>query len=63
MKSCLAALLMFIASAGLRAAGVDCVSCHTEKAAVKDSVHGNLSCTGCHSSIQSFPHPEKPAAG
>jgi hypothetical protein len=59
MKSCIAALLMFIASAGLRAAKVDCLSCHSEKAAVKDSIHGSLSCTGCHSNIQSFPHPEK----
>jgi hypothetical protein len=59
MKSCTAVLLMFIASAGVRAAGVDCISCHSEKAALKDSVHGSLSCTGCHSSIQSFPHPEK----
>ena len=59
MKAPIAALLMFIASAGVRAAGVDCLSCHSEKAALKDSVHGSLSCTGCHSSIQSFPHPEK----
>jgi len=40
-------------------AAADCVSCHAEKATVKDSVHGSLGCTGCHSTIQSYPHPEK----
>jgi len=40
-------------------AAADCVSCHTEKATVKDSVHGSLGCTGCHSTIRSYPHPEK----
>jgi len=59
MKSCVAALLMLVASAGVRAAAIDCISCHAEKATVKDSIHGSLSCTSCHSTIQSFPHPEK----
>jgi len=60
MKSCTVALLMFIVNAGLRAAGTDCLSCHAEKASLKGSVHGSLSCRGCHASIQSFPHPDKP---
>jgi predicted CXXCH cytochrome family protein len=30
-------------------------------ATVKDSVHGSQSCTGCHSTINSFPHPDKVA--
>jgi len=29
MKTCIAVLLMFITSAGLRAAGIDCLSCHS----------------------------------
>ena len=41
------------------AAGVDCASCHDDKAAAfKGSVHSSLSCTDCHSSIHAFPHPE-----
>jgi len=61
MKTPIAVVLMFIASAGVRAAGIDCLSCHSEKASLKDSVHGSLSCTGCHSDIQAFPHPDKVA--
>lgn len=41
------------------AAKLDCLSCHSEKASAADSIHGPLSCTGCHTTIQSFPHPEK----
>jgi len=44
------------------AAGSDCLSCHAEKAVAKDSIHGSLSCTGCHTTIQAFPHPQKQAA-
>ncbi len=61
MRALIAVVLMFIVSGGVRAAGVDCISCHSEKAAVKDSVHGSLSCTGCHSDIKAFPHPDKVA--
>lgn len=42
-----------------RAAPLDCLSCHPEKASANDSVHGVLSCTGCHADIRSFPHPDK----
>ncbi len=59
MKFSTAALTMLLLSSCAWAAGVDCLSCHADKAAVKDSIHGTLSCTGCHASIQSFPHPEK----
>ncbi len=54
--------LVFLAvgmTGGAGAAKLDCLSCHSEKAAAADSVHGPLSCTGCHTDIQAFPHPEK----
>jgi len=59
MKLWPAALLVFSVTGIAAAAGLDCLSCHAEKAAAKDSVHGVLSCTGCHTTIQSFPHPDK----
>jgi predicted CXXCH cytochrome family protein len=62
MKPWALALLSFGVVGCAQAAGLDCLSCHTEKVAVKDSVHGALSCTGCHTTIQSFPHAEKPTA-
>ncbi len=54
-------------SAGLsltaHAAGLDCLSCHDEKGpATKASVHGSLTCTACHSTIQAYPHPENQKA-
>jgi len=54
-------------SAGLSltayAAGLDCLSCHDEKGpATKASVHGSLTCTACHSTIQAYPHPENQKA-
>jgi hypothetical protein len=52
-------LLAFLSMAAGAWAAADCVSCHTEKATVKDSIHGSIGCTGCHSTIQSYPHPEK----
>jgi predicted CXXCH cytochrome family protein len=55
-----AALWFFCLSGGAWAAGLDCLSCHPEKASIKDSVHVDLTCTGCHSTIQAFPHPDKP---
>jgi len=43
----------------LCAAELDCVSCHDEKAGpFQASVHATLKCTGCHSDITAFPHPE-----
>jgi predicted CXXCH cytochrome family protein len=59
MKAWAAALLLLGVACTARAAGVDCLSCHEDKAAIKDSVHAGLTCTGCHPAIQSFPHPEK----
>ncbi len=61
MKPWALALLVFGATAGVSAAATDCLSCHSEMATVKDSVHGSQSCTGCHSTINSFPHPDKVA--
>jgi len=59
MKSWVVALLMFTATGSAWAAATDCLSCHTEKATVKDSIHGGPSCAGCHTTIKSYPHPEK----
>ncbi len=60
MKFATILLVMVCATGTAAAAGADCLSCHSEKTSAKDSVHGALSCTGCHSTIQSFPHPDKP---
>lgn len=35
------------------------ISLHTDAVALKGSVHGRLSCTGCHAGITEVPHPEK----
>lgn len=44
------------------AANADCLSCHDEKAgSFSASVHTSLSCTGCHTDIHAYPHPEKVA--
>src|SRR5664279_2979507 len=57
-------------------AQTDCLSCHADKT-MQDasghsvgvdadlfhaSIHGSLSCTGCHTSIKEYPHPETPVA-
>jgi len=40
------------------AAGLDCLSCHSEKGAgFQASVHGSLGCTACHADIKVYPHP------
>jgi predicted CXXCH cytochrome family protein len=62
MKSCALALLLFGMTGAAGAVTLDCLSCHAEKASAKASVHGDLPCTGCHTTIQSFPHPEKQTA-
>lgn len=55
-----AVLILFLGGSGAAwAAAPDCLSCHDDKAGVKDSIHGALGCTGCHASIQAYPHPEK----
>ncbi|MBZ5603234.1 MAG: cytochrome c3 family protein [Acidobacteriia bacterium] len=47
-------------SQSVRAAGLDCLSCHEDKGpATKASVHGSLTCSSCHSTIQAYPHTEK----
>jgi len=54
----------------------ECLACHGQRdlqdqaghsvyvdgAKQKVSVHGSLGCTGCHTDIKGFPHPEHPAA-
>jgi len=59
MKSALIAFLTLAAS--VWAAGPDCLSCHSDQASLQHSVHGALGCTGCHSDIKAFPHPDKVA--
>jgi len=59
MKSWALVFLMFAVTSVASSAGLDCVSCHADKASSKDSAHAGLSCSGCHEGIQSFPHPEK----
>jgi predicted CXXCH cytochrome family protein len=40
----------------------ECLTCHDEKgASFQASVHGSLSCTGCHTAIKGYPHPENQA--
>lgn len=62
MRLLAAVCLALAAGAGAWGAGADCLSCHSDKASpptsVKDSVHGALGCTGCHSDIKAFPHPD-----
>jgi Doubled CXXCH motif (Paired_CXXCH_1) len=55
---------------------INCLSCHADKALQdqaghsvyvdeakkKESVHGSLACTDCHTSIKEYPHPEHPQA-
>jgi Cytochrome c7 and related cytochrome c/Cytochrome c3 len=55
----LTVLLVLLGVTGVAEAAVDCLSCHTEKATIKNSTHTSLSCTSCHTTIGSFPHPEK----
>jgi len=62
MKWLTAIWLLLALASGVLAAGVDCLSCHTEKASAKDSIHGSLACSDCHAGFRSFPHPDKPAA-
>lgn len=52
-------VFLAFSAAATAGAATDCLSCHTEKTEVKDSVHGSVSCAGCHSTIQSYPHPAK----
>ena len=52
-------ILILSSACAAWAAPPDCLSCHEDKATAADSVHGALGCTGCHTAIQAFPHPEK----
>jgi hypothetical protein len=55
-------VLLWLSAGGAWSAPIDCLSCHTEKTTVKDSVHGSVSCAGCHPAIHAYPHPEKQTA-
>jgi len=38
-------------------ASAECLTCHDDKGAnFKDSVHGSMACTDCHSTIRAYPH-------
>lgn len=59
MKPLTAVFFAFSLTGVAGAAGIDCLSCHGDKAAAKKSVHGTLACSECHADIRAFPHPEK----
>jgi predicted CXXCH cytochrome family protein len=64
MKICWLAAMFGLAVSALLAAAPDtlCLSCHDEKGApFHSSVHSALGCTGCHTDIKEFPHPDKVA--
>jgi hypothetical protein len=64
MKVQSAVLFLILTARALLAATPDslCLSCHDEKsAAFPASVHSTLGCTGCHSDIKGFPHPDQVA--
>lgn len=64
MKAYTASALVILAASTLFAASSDtlCLSCHDEKnAPFHSSVHSSLGCTGCHTNIKEFPHPDKVA--
>ena len=51
--------LAVVASATAVQAQEDCLQCHGEvSSSIKQSAHSFLSCTGCHTNITGFPHPE-----
>jgi predicted CXXCH cytochrome family protein len=52
-------IFVLLSAAGGAWAQTDCLSCHTDKNTAKASVHGGLSCSGCHADIKGFPHPDK----
>lgn len=63
MKLITTAMFMIVAVTRLFAASdTQCLSCHDEKnAPFHGSVHSSLGCTGCHTDIKDFPHPDKVA--
>lgn len=61
MRLQLAAAVWMVAASTLFAAAPDtlCLSCHDEKGTpFHASVHSALGCTGCHTDIKGFPHPD-----
>ena len=61
-----AVVVLIVAARGpcARADEVPCLACHGEKidaGRFAASVHGALGCGVCHSDIEAYPHPEKPA--
>lgn len=58
-----AAFLSLALAASALATGpsnTDCNSCHDQEATnSKSSVHGNLPCTNCHTSIRGYPHQQE----
>ena len=49
--------LLFVSPLHAAVYSEDCYNCH--EAFKKRSIHGDLSCTGCHGDIKSIPHDEK----
>jgi Cytochrome c7 and related cytochrome c/Doubled CXXCH motif (Paired_CXXCH_1) len=78
MRWTLAAVFLFaFAVSAVRAQqNAECLACHSQnslqdqaghsvyvdEAKQKASVHGSLPCTGCHTDIKGYPHPDHPAA-
>jgi cytochrome b subunit of formate dehydrogenase len=59
-----AALVVVVARAGAAADEAACLACHGERidaGRFAASVHGPLGCPVCHTDIEDFPHPERPA--
>ena len=66
MKSSGAATLLAALALNVWAAGpsksTECLTCHDKGASFETSVHAALTCTGCHTDINKYPHPERVAA-
>jgi predicted CXXCH cytochrome family protein len=64
VKFPIAAVLLILPMNAVFAAAPDslCLSCHDEKnAPFHGSVHAAMGCTGCHTDIKGFPHPDQVA--
>ncbi len=65
MKLRIAAVFITLGAALVRAVPVPdslCLACHDQKGApFHASIHSALGCTGCHTDIKGFPHPDKVA--
>jgi cytochrome b subunit of formate dehydrogenase len=54
---CAAVLLI---PAFVDAQDLNCAQCHEQSKKLEASVHGPLTCAGCHSDIDKYPHPKNP---